>query len=265
MAELLSEHRDTVAILTLNNPKRRNALTAACLQTLRARLADALDADAVRSVVLTGAGDAFCAGLDLHAVRRHLQPGRFVRPLADPHRAGEPHALDAMLTDLAAIYAAVESAGKPVVAAVNGPAVAGGAGLVACCDVTVAAQGATIGCPGIRIGLVAPVLDGPLVRRVGWGAARHLLLTGALLDAKQARACGLFHEITAPEACLARAVGLAEQLGDVPPAAFAATKRSFLPSTHDAAPGAQCTPADAPLLLYDVDATAALDRFLTHQ
>jgi methylglutaconyl-CoA hydratase len=270
-----------VCLLILQRPQRRSALNAALLRSLRERLEALLADDGVCGLVLTGSGAAFCAGLDLREVRAHLQPGRFVRELgplgSEPIRpiddggAAAVTALDEMLADLAAVYALLESAEKPVVAAVNGAAVAGGAGLVAACDVAVAAESAVIGFPGIRVGLVAPVLTGALVRRMGLGWAQYLLLSGELLDARRALACGLVHAVVADADCVERAVALAQQMAEAPRAAYVATKhalRTYVTFPHGAAQDEAArdvrggTAGGGVLLQYDASTAEALDRFL---
>lgn len=242
--ETLREQRvDGAAVLTLHRPHRRNALDARLLRDLRARIDAGVADDSVRVLVVTGAPPAFCAGLDLDEVRTGRE---------------EPGKLAAMVSDLAAIYAAIESADKPVVAAVNGAAVAGGAGLAAVCDLVIAAESAQIGFPGIRRGLVAPVLHGPLLRSVGTSWARYLLLTGELLDARRARDIGLVHEVTADGSCLERALGVARRLAQMPAGALAATKRTLRQCAGYSQAG---HPAKSEgLLLFDADGDVATQR-----
>jgi methylglutaconyl-CoA hydratase len=167
-----------VLVLKLNRPRRRNALSRALVRALRETVR-AADGDAgVRCVVLTGAPPAFCAGLDLEEVAA---------------TRSEEDAYDT--SGLLALYDAVEGLQKPVIAAVNGAALAGGAALVCACDFAVFAASATIGFPGIQRGLLAPIVMPYLVRAVGERMARYLLLTGRSLDARRALEVGLAAEV----------------------------------------------------------------------
>jgi methylglutaconyl-CoA hydratase len=127
------------------------------------------------------------------------------------------------------------------VAVVNGPAVAGGAGLVTVCDLAVAAPSARFGYPEVRRGLVAAMVLPHLLRHVGERAARHLLLTGELIDADTAVRVGLVNEVVPPERLLPRAEELARSLAEGGPEALAATKRllaQFTPFARSVAEGA---------------------------
>lgn len=208
MSELLCiDRRGGVIELTLNRPAQRNALS----RELIAALADALRAasadDAVRSVLLTGAPPAFCAGLDL-------------QELAETGRDADQHDTSALL----GLYELIDGLPKPVIAAVNGPAVAGGAGLVCVCDIAICGATAQIGYPGIRRGLVAPIVMPYLLRLVGQRWARYLLLTGEMLSARQAVVAGLANEVVPDAELLARARYCADLFLSCPPAAVAQTK-----------------------------------------
>src|SRR5208283_4422201 len=123
------------------------------------------DADA-RCVILTGAGSVFCAGMDLTELADSLQPGKASQAVWD----------DALR--LATVYDGIYKLPKPTIAAVNGAAVAGGAGLVTVCDLAVAVHETRIGYPEVRRGLVAAIVMTHLLRHVGERMARYLLLTG---------------------------------------------------------------------------------------
>src|SRR5690606_18305882 len=160
-----------VRVLTLDRPAVRNALSRALREELRAALADAEADDAVRSVVITGAGEAFCAGLDL----RELE--------ATAALTREQHREDTL--QLAELLTAIHSCPRPVVAAVNGPAVAGGAGIVTACDVALAAPEARLGYTETRIGFVPALVAVLLLHQVGEKHARELLLGAHLVDASR--------------------------------------------------------------------------------
>lgn len=248
--------RGGVALTTLRNQRHRGALTYAGLAALRRGLARELADPDLRGVVIAGAGEAFCAGLDLRVVAKNLKPSRHVRSLENPAISGENTVLDDMLANLAAVYAAIAAATRPVVAAVNGAAAAGGAGLAACCHRTVAGASARIGFPGIRAGLTAPVLHEPLVQRVGVARAEVLLQSGAMLTADEALACGLVDEVVPDGDCLTRAITLAEQALTAGPAAIPTAAMATPPR-----PTRSASPVLAALLLYDRTAAEHLQRY----
>jgi methylglutaconyl-CoA hydratase len=210
---LIREDRGPVAILTLNRPDRRNALT----QDLLAQLRDALDAIGVdmgiRAVVLTGAGAAFCSGMDLKEAAA-----------MDATPDGE-HAMVAVLKEFADLLHCLHTLPKPSIAAVNGDALAGGAGLMAACDMAVAAETVRIGYPEVRRGLVAAIVMHDLIRQIGDRRARQLLLTGEAISGRLAFEWGLVNAVTASEACLEEAIRMAQGLNECGPAALATTKR----------------------------------------
>ena len=207
-ADLRMETSDGVLRIVLDRPDRRNALSRALIASLGEQLRAADRDSAVGVAVLTGAPPAFCAGLDLGEVESALgATGDFdTGPLAD-------------LLDL------ICRIDLPVVAAVNGTAAAGGAALVCACDYAIMAGSATIGYPGIRRGLVAPVVVPSLVAAVGPRRARALLLSGRMLSAGEALAAGLCDEVVAHDALVRRADELARDLVGIGPAALGETKR----------------------------------------
>ncbi len=218
MSELLIENRGPVRILTMNRPDKRNALnqvlTQALLDGLRAADAD----ESVASIVLTGAGSAFCAGADLTEFK-DLTPAN--QPLVE-RRAELTMNLQGIFSRLA----------KPVVSAVNGAAMGGGAGLALGGDVAVMASTAKLGYPEVKHGIVAAVVMANLVRNVGRKAAFELVATGEPIDAARALALGLVNRVTAPDQLMAEALALAEKFAGVDRAAMAATKQLFY-RVHD--------------------------------
>lgn len=192
------------AEVRLHRPDRRNALSAGLLRDLLADLRT-LDAAAdVRSIILTGSPPAFCAGLDLQEVERR----------DGPFDCG-------LLID---VLDGMERVTKPIIAAVNGPAAAGGLALVCACDFALAAESASFGCPGIRQGLVAPLLYEQIRRCAGERAARRLFLSGEMISAETARAIGLVDEIRPADDLLPAARQLSDALARIPGAALAAAK-----------------------------------------
>lgn len=210
MDEVREERRGPVVVLTLDRPAKRNALTPTMLAALDRGLRAALDDDAVAGVVISGAPPAFCAGMDLNFIA-----------------AADHAATRDLLERLCTVYERVYTAGKPVVAAVNGAAVAGGAGLVSACDFAVAAETATLGYPEVRRGLVATIIMPFLRAAVGEKRALQLLLSGESISAAEAWAMGLVSECVADTGCVPRAVELVGQLAAHPAGAYAETKRVF--------------------------------------
>jgi len=204
---LLEERRDAVLILTLNRPEKRNALSRALIQTLTAALRRAEQDDAVRVLILTGAGPSFCAGLDL-------------REVAETTAAQAEHDASSLLE----LFETVDGLAKPVIAAVNGPAVAGGAGLVSVCDLVVCGASGVIGYPEIKRGLVAAIVMTYLRRLVGERDAKYLLLVGENLPAERARAFRLCNEVVPDADLLDRCVELGRTLAGYPGQALARTK-----------------------------------------
>jgi methylglutaconyl-CoA hydratase len=174
---------DGVARVTLNRPERRNAFDGALVAQLHSALRD-LDRDnAVRAVVFTGAGDAFCAGADL----AHMAA---MAAASEDDNFADAHALATML-------AALNALGKPTVARVNGDAFGGGIGLIACCDIAIAADTARFALTEVRLGLVPATISPYVVAAIGERWMRRLALTGERFDAARAVTIGLLHESVA--------------------------------------------------------------------
>ena len=211
-ALLQTSRSGSVLTLTLDRPEVRNALDAALVGRLTDALLDAGRDDGVRVVVLTGAGRAFSAGADLAAIRA-LQTASAEANLADSER-------------LARLFETVYTLSKPVVAKVNGHAIAGGCGLAAVCDVSLVAQGAKLGFTETRIGFVPAIVSVFVVRKLGEAAARDLLLRGHLVDAAEAARVGLVTRAVAPDALDAETDALCAELAtETSASAVALTKR----------------------------------------
>ncbi|MEJ2289528.1 MAG: enoyl-CoA hydratase-related protein [Deinococcales bacterium] len=210
MQPILTDQQGGVRILTLNRPDVRNALSTELRGALAEALEEAAADDGTRAVVVTGAGDAFCAGLDL----RELEGMAGRSP--EENRA-DSRGLADLLLELATLP-------KPVVAAVNGPAVAGGAGIVTACDLAVMERDARIGYSEARIGFVAALVSVFLVRQVGEKRARDLLLSARLISAEEAAAIGLVNEVVAPGRALSAAIDRARGLARNAPGSLAMTK-----------------------------------------
>jgi enoyl-CoA hydratase/carnithine racemase len=210
---LLATDRDAVRILTMNRPDKRNALNTGLTRALLDGLRAADAAESVAAVVLTGAGQGFCAGADL-AEFKDLTPEK-------QHLVEERAELTMQL------HLAIPKMAKPVVTAINGAAMGGGAGLAIAGDLAVMAEGAKIGYPETRHGIVAAIVMANLVRQTGRKRAFELVSLGESLDAQQALACGLVNRVAPDRDVLSEALALALRLSGVKPEAMRATKQLF--------------------------------------
>jgi enoyl-CoA hydratase/carnithine racemase len=208
---LLIENRGAVRILTMNRPEKRNALNQALTQGLLDALRTADADESVGALVLTGAGQGFCAGADLGEFKE-LGAG-----LAAEDRAELTMQLHLAFTRIK----------KPIVAAINGHAMGGGAGLAIAADLAVMAEGAKLGYPEPKHGIVAAIVMANLVRQVGRKAAFELVSLGEPIDAEQALRLGMVNRVVARENLLSGALQLAEKLASVRREAMAETKRLF--------------------------------------
>jgi methylglutaconyl-CoA hydratase len=179
-----------VARLVLNRPDVRNAWDGETVSLLQRALRDLSSDEGVRVVELSGEGPAFCAGADLEWMKR---VANFTM---------EENRRDS--AELAQLFRALDELDKPVVARVQGAALGGGTGLVAACDVVVAAEDAVFGTTEVRIGIIPAVISPYLVRKIGESHARRWFLTGERVGAEEARRVGLVHEVV-PEKDLATA------------------------------------------------------------
>jgi methylglutaconyl-CoA hydratase len=199
--------------IVLNRPDHGNALTRAMLDHLLEAIDDLYYEKRVRAIILTGAGVNFSTGFDvaeLHASQQSPEP--------EEHWGAEA-------ADFRDLLARILEVTKPVIAAVNGPALGAGAALVAAADLVVAGHDATFGLPDARHGMVAG-LAAPLVCfRIGAGHAARLLLTGSPIPAAEAYRLGLFHEVVVTDKVWARAMELSKDCAAGAPEAIQLTKR----------------------------------------
>jgi methylglutaconyl-CoA hydratase len=194
---ILLKESHPIRVVTLNRPDRRNAMT----QEMQTELISVIEDTAVTrccALILTGAGDAFCSGLDLS----ELQAMR--DKTAAEHRADAER--------LARLFIALYELPVPTIAAVNGPAIAGGTGLATLCDFTLAIPAARFGFTEVRIGFVPALVSAFLALQVGDKRCRDLLLTGRLFGATEAMHLGLVNEIVEREELAPRAIALAKSL-----------------------------------------------------
>jgi enoyl-CoA hydratase/carnithine racemase len=206
-----------VRVLVLNRPEKRNALNTALTQALLDALRAAEADEAVRCVVLTGAGQGFCAGADL-AEFKDLTPEK-------------QHLVEARAELTMRLHLAFPRLAKPVITAINGAAMGGGAGLAIAGDLAVMAEDATLGYPETKHGIVAAIVMANLVRQAGRKAAFELVSLGEPVSAARALALGLVNRLVPRAQLMDEALALASRLAAVSPPAMRLTKQLF----HEAA------------------------------
>ncbi len=207
---IVADSSNGVRTLTLNRPDKRNALSAELIEELTMALREAETCEC-GVVILTGAGPAFCAGLDME----HLETMTASTP-EENRRDSE---------NMALVLRTLYDFPKPVIAAVNGPAIAGGMGLATLADFTLAVPEAKFGYTEVRVGYVPAIVASFLLRQVGEKRTRELLLTGRLMKAQEALDLGLVTQIVAPEELMQAARALAQTLLLNSPQAMQAVKR----------------------------------------
>jgi enoyl-CoA hydratase len=211
---ILLDDTGPVARLTLNRPDKRNPIGPATCGELLHALAQLRDHAGARVVVLTGAGPAFSAGGDLSAMAGASGPGG----------AADPGVPPASLVDL---LLAMHALGKPIIAMVNGPALAGGLGLMVACDLVVAADTAVFGTTEIAVGLWPMMITAELTRSVGRKKVLEMMLTAAKLTAAEALACGLVNRVVPADRLETETLALAGSIAERSPAAVALGLRAF--------------------------------------
>lgn len=208
---MLIEDRGAVRILTMNRPEKRNALNSDLTEKLLQALREADHDSSVGAVVLTGAGPGFCAGADLSEFKG----------LQDPQAAERRAELTMQL------HLVFSQISKPVVTAINGAAMGGGAGLAIAGDLAVMAEGAKLGYPEAKHGIVAAIVMANLVRQVGRKAAFELVALGEPVDAARALQLGMVNRVVPSANLMSEVTSLAEKLAGVARPAMAETKRLF--------------------------------------
>jgi len=199
-----------IATITLNRPDKRNAISYELIDELSAALDDVANSSAL-VLILTGAGKAFCSGMDLEDLK------------ALGGRSPEQSLQDSEI--MARLFRSLYDFPRPTIAAVNGAAIAGGCGLATLCDFTLTAPEAKFGYTEVRIGFVPAIVSTFLLRQVGEKHARDLLLTGRIIEAEKAHRIGLVNEIVPGDKLIERARELALQLMENSPASLMCTKR----------------------------------------
>jgi methylglutaconyl-CoA hydratase len=208
---LLERRRDGVVWLTLNRPAIHNAFDDRQIAVLTAAFEDLAADNTVRAVVLTGAGRSFSAGADLNWMRR-------TTTYSDAENLRDA-------TALAALMKALYELPQPTVARVNGAALGGGTGLVACCDVVIAGEDALFGTTEVRLGIMPAVIGPYVIAAIGPRQARRLMLTGERITAEHAARIGLVHEVARADQLDAAVERVVSHLLKGGPRAIAAAKR----------------------------------------
>jgi len=206
MPDVIIEEKDRTTILTLNRPERRNALTIELLTELTAALDAASAAPQKRVLILRGAGQAFCAGLDLQETT----------VVEKAHRSAEM---------VAKTLLAISQTRLITIAQIHGAAVAGGAGLMSACDFVIAAERTKIGYPETKRGLVAGLVMTFLRRQLRERDIRELLFIGDLISAERAREIGLVNRVVPPNELENETQKIVEAVLQNAPVALANTKR----------------------------------------
>ena len=212
---LLLDISGQVATITLNRPEKRNAISAAMIAELQTAL-DEVEKSHARVVIITGAGKAFCAGMDLEMLSAIAQQSP-AENQEDSRR-------------IAKMLRRIWSFSRPLIAAVNGAAYAGGCGIATLCDFTLAAPEAKFGYTEVKIGFLPAIVSVFLTRQIGEKRSRDLLLTGRTIDAAEAKAFGLVTEVVPCDQLLNRAQELASTLIEASPSSLSRAKRLLISS-----------------------------------
>ena len=208
---LLLSQAGRIATITFNRPEKRNAVSFELVDELMRALGEIESKGQAQVVIITGAGKAFCAGLDLESLK------------ALAGRTHQQNVEDS--STMARMFRTIYDFPLPTIAAVNGAAIAGGTGIATMCDFTLAVPEAKFGYTEVRIGFVPAIVSSFLVMQVGHKIARDLLLTARLFDAAEAHRYGLVNEVVEAERLMPRALELAGLLLENSPSSVRATKK----------------------------------------
>ena len=208
--EILYEIKDNIAKIILNCPEKRNRLSMKALAEIIDALEKARDDEQVRVIIITGAGKVFCAGADIAAFRGNTTVG--YRKQYDAY------------AKLCTIF---NTLGKPSIAAVNGPALAGGLGLAIYPDISIASESAKFGTPEINVGVWSMMVSASLYRAVGRKKALELMFTGDMIDAHEAQSIGLVNKVVPTEKLGEAVMELANKLKSKSPAILKLGRDAF--------------------------------------
>jgi methylglutaconyl-CoA hydratase len=206
---LLLDTTEHLSTITLNRPEKRNAITTQMIADLQSAL-DAIEKTNTRVVIITGAGKAFCAGIDLELLQAIAQQ----TPAENQDDSRR----------IAKMFRKIWSYSRPMIAAVNGHALAGGCGIATLCDFTLSVPEAKFGYTEVKIGFLPAIVSVFLSRQIGEKRCRDLLLTGRLVEASEAKELGLVNEIVSSERLVDRAHELAAELLAASPSSITRAK-----------------------------------------
>ena len=206
---LLLDATEHLSTITLNRPEKRNAITTQMIADLQSAL-DAIEKTNTRVVIITGTGKTFCAGIDLEL----LQTIALQTPAENQDDSRR----------IAKMFRKIWSYSRPMIAAVNGHALAGGCGIATLCDFTLSVPEAKLGYTEVKIGFLPAIVSVFLSRQIGEKRCRDLLLTGRLVEASEAKELGLVNEIVPSEKLMARAHELAGDLLGASPSSITRAK-----------------------------------------
>lgn len=195
---VLYETKDRIGYITLNRPEKRNALNAEMVTAIKAAFTQAENDEHCKVIVLQANGEAFCAGADL-AYLQQLQNNTFEENLADS-------------THLMELFNMIYKGKKAVIGKIQGHALAGGCGLATVCDISFSVPEAKFGYTEVKIGFVPAIVKVFLLRKIGEGKARELLLTGKIISAQEAQNFGLINFVTSKETIDAEVLDFASKL-----------------------------------------------------
>ena len=231
MSEILTNHEDSLATVSLNAPERRNALSVSMLVELDASLESLASDPGVRAVLLKGEGDIFCAGFDLEAI------------------VNEPMLLQELVKRLGCVTMRMRSIPVPIILAACGAAIAGGCALLTGADIVVLGDQTRVGYPVHQLGISPAVTIPTLVQSAGSGPARALLMDGRLRTGREVLYTGLGVDIVPESDVQQEAAMLAGEIADLPPAAVQATKNwlNELDGSNDASQWNRPIEGSAPL------------------
>src|SRR5436305_8125860 len=207
---LLLDISGSLATITLNRPEKRNAISTQMMAELQTAL-DEIERSHARVAIVTGSGKAFCAGMDLDMLACIAKQSP-AENQEDSRR-------------IAKLFRRIWSFPRPLIAAVNGAAYAGGCGIATLCDFTLAVPEAKFGYTEVKIGFLPAIVSVFLTRQIGEKRSRDLLLTGRIIDAVQARDYGLVTEVVPSESLLDRANALADELMGASPGTLSSATR----------------------------------------
>ena len=210
---ILAEKTDFHLKIKLNRPEKRNALNGLMVEELNSVLSDAADDESLRTISIEGDEKSFCSGADLEYLKSVAQ-----------YSWDQNYEDSKKLSDL---YLNIYTHSKPIIAVVNGPAIAGGCGLATVCDYVISTENGKFGYPEVKIGFVASIVSEFLIRQIGEGKARHLLLTGEIVNANKALELGMINEIVEETKLFSRVNEIIQNFKLCAPGSISSTKKLF--------------------------------------